>query len=154
MTLQMTIAAPFRNMGRDRLRKNEIVYYLAIDRKWMNRDQAEQVISMAEGEAIIRKEGDYYSVSPDHAKIEIPLGYKPSSSIFEKRDPVESIAEAISKKREIGMNSVISEMNAMIRDEFDGNLLPEAAIVILAREYGVEFGEYLDELKKSIGKIN
>lgn len=152
MTLQMTIAAPFRNMGRDRLKKNEIVYYFTIDRRWMNRDQAEKIISMADSEGIITKEGDYFSVSPGYIGIDIPLGYKPSSEIFEKKDPVGSIAAAIAEKNGIEVNAVISEMNALIRDDFDGNIVPEAAIVILAREYGIGFENYLDELKKSIGK--
>ncbi|ADN36919.1 Protein of unknown function DUF2240 [Methanolacinia petrolearia DSM 11571] len=154
MTLQMTIAAPFRNMGRNRLKKSEIVFYLAIDRHWMNREQAEKVISMADAEGLIRKEGDYFSIPEEFSKIDIPLGYKPSSEIFEKKDPVESLAAAIAEKNGIEINAVISEMNALMEDEFDGNLLPEAAIVILAREYGVGFEEYLDELKKSIGKID
>jgi hypothetical protein len=148
----MTIAAPFRNMGRDRLKRNEIVYYFTIDRRWMNRDQAEKIISMADSEGIIKREGDFFSISPDYSKTEIPLGYKPSSEIFEKKDPVGSIAAAIAEKQGIEINAVVSEMNAVIRDEFDGNLAPEAAIVILAREYGIGFEEYLDELKKSIGK--
>jgi len=150
----MTIAAPFRNMGRDRLKKNEIVYYFTIDRRWMNREQAEKIISMADGDGMIKREGEYYSPSPELSGLDIPLGYKPSSEIFEKKDPVGSIAAAIAKKCGLEINAVISEMNALIRDEFDGNLLPEAAIVILAREYDVSFEDNLDELKKSIGEIN
>lgn len=120
----------------------------------MNREQAEKIISMADEEGMIKKESGYYVLSEDLSGIDIPLGYKPSSEIFEKKDPVGSIASAIAKKCGIEINAVISEMNALIRDEFDGNLLPEAAIVILAREYDVGFEENLDELKKSIGKIN
>jgi len=139
-------------MGRNSLKKNEIVYYFTIDRRWMNREQAEKIISMAEGEGMIKKEGDFFQILGDYSGIDIPLGYKPSSEIFEKKDPVESIAAAIAKKNGAGVNDVIADMNAIIREGFDGNLAPEAAIVILAREHGVKFEEYLDELKKSIGK--
>ena len=152
MTLQLTIASPFKNTGKDRLKKNEIVYFFTIDRRWMNRDQAEQIISMSVEDGLIKKEGDYYAISADVSGIDIPLGYKPSSDIFDNKDYIQIIAGDIAKKREIGINAVISEMNAVIRDDFDGNLKPEAAIIILAREYGIPFEGYLDELKKSIGK--
>lgn len=150
MTLQMTIVAPFRNTGKNRLKKNEIVYYFSIDRRWMNRDQAEKVISMSESEGLVKKDGDYYSLSEDLSNIEIPLGYKPSSDIFEKRDYVQVIAGEIAKKAGIELNAVIAEMNALIKDEFDGNLVPEAAIVVMARKYDVPFEDYLVKLKKSI----
>ena len=139
-------------MGRSSLKKNEIVYYFTIDRRWMNREQAEKIISMAEEGEMIKKEGDYFHITGDYSAIDIPLGYKPSSEIFEKKDPVESIAAAIARKNGTEVNDVIADMNAIIREGFDGNLAPEAAIVILAREHGVGFEEYLDELKKSIGK--
>lgn len=139
-------------MGRSSLKKNEIVYYFTIDRRWMNREQAEKIISMAEEGGMIKKEGDYFHITGDYSAIDIPLGYKPSSEIFEKKDPVESIAAAIARKNGTEVNDVIADMNAIIREGFDGNLAPEAAIVILAREHGVGFEEYLDELKKSIGK--
>ena len=107
---------------------------------------------MSESDGIIKREGDYFSVSAGISDIDIPLGYKPSTDIFDKKDLIQIIAREISEKCGIELNAVISEMNVLIRDEFDGNLVPEAAIVILAREYGVGFEEYLDELKKSIGK--
>lgn len=150
MTLQLTIAAPFRITGKERLKKTEIIFFFNMDRHWMTREEAERVISMSVDEGLIKKDGDYYTISEELSKTEIPLGFKPSSDIFDKKDYIQTIAGMIAKQKEIEINAVISEMNAVIRDEFDGNLTPEAAIVILAREYGVPFEEYLFELKKSI----
>ena len=43
-------------------------------------------------------------------------------------------------------------MNRLIRDGFDGNLLPPAALVLLAKQENVPFEDLLDGLLQSIRK--
>jgi hypothetical protein len=49
-------------------------------------------------------------------------------------------------------NEVVAEMNRIVQERFDGNLRPEAAIVMLAKQYGVQFEDKLVSLKESVVK--
>jgi len=146
--LKQTIASPFKSMRKDGLKKNEIIYYLTLDRRWMNKDQAERLIKIGLEEGLLTKEKETISPTFDAASVEIPIGFKPGSEILEKRDPVEEILGRIAEKNRTEISKVTAEMNEIIRVNFDGHLSAAAASVILARKYGVPFEEYLPELKK------
>jgi len=132
------------------MRKNELVYYYALDRKWMNTDQANQLIRRAEEDGLLRLENGIYSPGFDSAEITIPIGFRPASAIFERNDPVQQLIERIAEAEKIQNTEVVSRMNALIKDGFDGNLLPQAALVILARKYGVPFDDLREELRQGI----
>ena len=82
--------------------------------------------------------------------MDIPLGYKPSSEIFVKDNPAEILAEDIAHKKGVGVAEVVAEINSLIKNNFDGNIGFEAATVIIARKYGVEFEDKIPALSKSL----
>ena len=47
---------------------------------------------------------------------------------------------------------IVAEMNKIIKEQFDGNLLPPAALVLLAKKYGAPFEDQLDSLRQSVRK--
>ncbi len=152
MSLHVTIAAPFRHTRKEHLKKNEIVYYLAFDRKWMTIEQANQVLARAVEDGLLVYEGDMIRPGFDISSIEIPLGFKPSSSIFERSDPYQELLNRIVKATGKELTVLVSEMNTLIRDGFDGNIRPEAAAVILASEYTVPFEDVLPALREHVLK--
>src|SRR5690606_25159286 len=97
MSLTITIAAPFRHARKDQLKKNEIVYFLSFKQHWMNIDQANILISRAEEEGLVTLEGDMIRPLFDVSTIEIPLGYRPGSTVFERSDPVDDLLSRISQ---------------------------------------------------------
>jgi hypothetical protein len=152
MSLASTIAAPFRHTRKERLKKNEIVYYLAFERGWMNIEQATMLLSRAEEEGLIAYEGDMIRPLFDVGAVEIPLGFKPSASVFRKSDPQEELMQRIALQRDLPLTTIAAEMNTLIRKNFEGKIRPEAAIVILARRYGVLFEDLLPALRETILK--
>ena len=150
MSLTITVAAPFRNLRKDTLRKHEFIYYLAIDRRWMNRDEAETLIKIAGEQGLLDIKDDEIRPTFDVTAVGMPLGFKPSSEIFSKRDHTQELIARIAEQRSIEPTAVVAEMNALIEDHFAGNLRVEAAIVILARKYDVPFEDKLEFLKKSV----
>ncbi|WOF15532.1 DUF2240 family protein [Methanoplanus sp. FWC-SCC4] len=152
MTLKTVIAAPFKNMRKQQLKKGEFIYFLTIDKRWMNKDQVVKLINMGVDSGLISENDGYLSPGFDVSGTDIPLGYKPSSSIFENNDPVERLLEDIAGSLNTDVSKIVSEMNMIIKDVFDGNLRPEAACVILARKYDVDFEGYLEDLEKNIEK--
>jgi hypothetical protein len=152
VTLRTTIAAPFKHTRKTGMRKNELVYYYALDRKWMSTEQANQLLHRAEEDGLIRQENGLYSPTFDSAEVTIPIGFKPTSAIFERNDPTQELIGRIAKVRKVEETEIVAELNRIIKDGFDTHLLPPAALVILAKKYNVPFEDLQDALRKSIRK--
>jgi hypothetical protein len=152
VSLPVTIAAPFRHTRKEQLKKNEIVYYLAFERGWMNIEQANLLLARAKEEGLIAYEADMIRPLFDVQSIEIPLGFKPSASVFRKSDPQEELMQRIAGQRNMPLTRVVAEMNAIISKEFDGYIRPEGAIIILAKRHGVECSDLLPALRENVLK--
>lgn len=145
------MAAPFRHMHRDRLRRPEFIYFLAIDRRWMSRDQAGALITIALRAGLLHEEGGVLVPSFNPAEVDIPLGFRPSEDIFQQGENYcETLMIRIADARGIPQQEVAAEINSIINDRFDGRLLPEAGAVILARKYGVPFEDFIEKLRESL----
>ncbi|MBN2734819.1 MAG: DUF2240 family protein [Methanomicrobiaceae archaeon] len=154
MTLKTVISAPFKSMRKEQLKKGEIIYFLTIDKRWMNSDQAGKLIRMAADDGLLSESGGLISPTYNVSEVDIPLGYKPSSEIFVKDNPAEVLIEDIAQKRGVEASEVVAEINGLIKKGFDGNLGFEAATVIIARKYNVFFEDKIPELSKSLFKNN
>jgi hypothetical protein len=152
MSLITTIAAPFRHTRKDRLKKNEIVYYLAFVRKWMSIEQANVILKRAIDEGLIVYDGEMLAPKFDIQSVEVPLGFKPSQAVFEKNDPVQALIDKVVRSSGKQETEIIAVMNGMISKDFDDYLRPEAAVIILAKRYGVPFEEHVSALKENLLK--
>jgi len=152
VTLRTTIAAPFKHTRKTGMRKNELVYYYALDRKWMSTEQANQILKRAEDDGLIRQENGIYAPLFDMEGVTIPLGFKPTSAIFERNDPTQELIARIAKARNVDETEIVADMNKVIKEEFDTNLLPAAALVILAKKYQVPFADLRDSLRQALKK--
>jgi len=152
VTLRLTVAAPFKHTRKTGMRKNELVYYYALDRKWMSTEQANLLLKRAEEEGLLGIENGQYSPRFDVAALILPVGFKPSSGIFERHDPAQELIGRIARARSLEETDVVVEMNRIIRDNFDTHLLPPAALVLLAKNSGVQFDDLLDALKGAVKK--
>ncbi len=152
MTLQIAVAAPFRHTRKTALRRNELVYYYALDRKWMSTDQAAILLRRAEEAELLRQENGIFTILFDPATVPIPIGFSPTSAIFEANDPVQELIGRIMKTRGAPETDVVAEMNTIIRDTFGGNLLPPAALVLLAKKYKVPYEDLREALTAAVKK--
>ena len=114
MTLRLTIAAPFKHTRKTGMRKNELVYYYALDRKWMSTEQANLLLKRAEEEGLLGLVNGLYSPRFDIAGLTIPVGFKPTSGIFERHDPVQDLIGRIARARSLEETDVVAEMNRII----------------------------------------
>jgi hypothetical protein len=152
VTLRLTIAAPFRHTRKTGMRKNELVYYYALDRKWMSTEQANLLLKRAEEEGLLGLDNGLYSPRFDISEVILPVGYRPSSGIFERHDPVQDLIGRIARARSLDETDVVAEMNKIIRERYDTHLLPPAALVLIAKSHGVPFNDLLDALKSAAKK--
>jgi len=152
VTLRLTVAAPFRHTRKNAMRRNELVYYYALDRKWMSTEQANLLLKRAEEEGFLGLENGMYSPRFDTDGLTIPVGFKPSSGIFERQDPVQDLIMRIAQARSADETAIVAEMNRVIRENYDNHLLPPAALVLIAKESRVPYDDLLDALKGAAKK--
>lgn len=134
------------------MRKNELIYYYALDRKWMSTDQANQLLKRAEEEGLLSLENGQYTPLFDLSGLTLPVGFRPSSGIFDTQDPVQELIGRIARARSVEETHIVAEMNRIIKENFDNNLLPPAALVLLARRHGIPFEDLLDALTAAAKK--
>jgi hypothetical protein len=152
VTFRIAVAAPFKHTRKSGMKKNELVYYYALDRKWMSTEQANLLLKRAEEDRLIRQENGIFTPLFDVSSVIIPIGFKPTSAIFEQHDPSQDLIARIARAKKVEETEVVAAMNRLIRERFDGNLLPPAALVLLAKEEQVPFEDLQEGLMQTIKK--
>ena len=150
MTLQITIAAPFYHAAKTMMSKNELIYYYAFDRKWMDRESVDLLLRRALDTGILLIKDDMFVPAFDIMSVSVPIGFRPSSSMLSVSDPFETLLDRIAVQRGCTHEEVIAEMNALIADEFYGNITAQAAILCIASKYHVSFSDVSKELEQQM----
>ena len=140
-------------MRKERLQRSEFVFYIAIDRKWMNKEQANQLLERARSDGLVEIDGGTIRPLFDVAEVSIPLGFKPTSDVLAAESPYEALIGRIVATTGKPPQEVVAELHKVVTDHFDGNLRVEAAAVILAKKYGVAFEDKLPALEKSVATL-
>jgi hypothetical protein len=152
VSLQVTVAAPFKHTRKEKLQKSEFIFYLTIDRKWMSRDQANQLLERAKSAGMVEVTDGWVRPLLDLSSITVPVGFKPDSRIFESDEASQVLVGRIAAARGVPPVEVVAEVNRVIREGFDGNLRLPAAAVIVAKRYKVAFGDLEESLTVEILK--
>ena len=118
----------------------------------MSTEQANLLLQRAEEDGLLGQVNGVFSPRCAITEITIPVGFKPTSSIFERNDPSQKLIGRIAQAQGMQETEVVSEMNRIIKERFDGNLLPPAALVLLAKKYNVPFKDLREALITSVKK--
>jgi hypothetical protein len=149
---EIVLAAPFRHMRKERLQKNDFIFYLALDRKWMSREQATLLLEHAVSRGQLAVADGWISPLFDIQAVTIPLGYRPPPDLLLEEEPTQTLLNRIATQTGRPLTEITAEMNHLITRDFGGRLRVEAASVILAKQYGVPFEDLLDPLKEQVTK--
>ena len=146
MSLPVTVAAPFKHTRKEKLQKSEFIFYLTIDRRWMSRDQANQVLERAKAAGLLEVADGWVRPLLDLSSITVPVGFRPDSRIFESEEASQVLIARIAAARSVPPAEVVAETNRLIREGFDGNLRLPAAVALVAGRYRVDFGDLREAL--------
>lgn len=150
MSLQITVAAPFKQMHVKELERNQFVFFLALDRKWLNVEQANAILRLGTSAGLLGVHDGKIVPLFDLASVTVPLGFRPGPDVLEAPDPLRDLVARIASSSGREANEVAAEMNGVIEGEFDGKLRPEAAAVLLARRYDVAWQDLLPALRENV----
>ncbi len=133
MSLRVAVAAPFVQNGSRRLRENEFVVALSLDRDWFSPDQAKRLVDVATERGLLTREGNDLETTFDPAEVTIPEGFAPEEDLLRERSSFERtldalVAEGVEKHEAVGaINRLQAELGIAI----------EAAAVVYARREGL-----------------
>lgn len=149
--LKKVIAAAFKSKGKDYMKESELIYTLSLDLGWFSHDVAKKVVELAIEKGIVQKKDDNLVPTFNVNEVEIPIDFKPdlakifATSIFDLL--IQEIAERTGKS----VNEVISIINK--RQEELGNLLSvEVVALIVAKEFGIDISEYIQDVENELFK--
>ena len=146
MSLRVAVAAPFVQNGSRRLRENEFVVALSLDRDWFSPDQAKRLADVATERGLVEREGDELEATFDPAGVTIPEGFVPEEDLLRERSPFERVldtlvAEGFEKHEAVGaINRLQSELGIEI----------EAAAVVYARRKGLAIEELAGPAREAV----
>ncbi len=137
MSLRVAVAAPFAQHGGKRLRENEFVVALSLDRRWFSPDQAKRLVDVATEQGLIDHDGAHLVATFDPATVTIPEDFVPDKDLLRKRSAFEQVldalvADGVEKHEAVGaINTLQQELAVTI----------EAAAVVYAHRQGIDVTE-------------
>ncbi len=137
MSLRIAVAAPFAQNGTRRLRENEFVVALSLDRDWFSPDQAQRLIDIATRESLLDRDGDGLELAFEPSEVTVPDEFVPDTDLLQERSAFERVldalvAEGVEKQVAVGsINTLQRELGVTI----------ETAAVVYARREGIDVDE-------------
>jgi hypothetical protein len=140
MSLEVAVAAPFRDRGRTRLGEGEFVVALSLDRDWFTPDQAKRLVDVAAGRGLLSREDDDLVAEFDPASITVPDGFVPDESVLREQSTFERILAALT---DTGLEKQATVAAINERQQELGVTI-EAAAVLYARRRGITVDDAAD----------
>jgi hypothetical protein len=139
------VATPFKKRGKDSLKISDFIFALSLDLKWGPPDKVRALLREAEAEGLVRLDGEMVYASSDTAKVDIPLGFKPSieEGILDKGIRLITAKTGMSKKE------VIALANDR-QDSLKGLVDLEAVVLLVAREHGIDVSSLAGEAYQNL----
>ena len=141
MSLRITVAAPFRQRGRDRMEESEFVVALSLDRDWFSPDQAKRLVDVATSQGLLSRDDGTLAVDFDPDGVEIPEGFVPDESMLREQSTFEKLLDRLVASG-VEKRTAVAEINELQREVA---VSVEAAAVVYARRHGVDVGDEADE---------
>lgn len=137
MSLRVAVAAPFSQNGTRRLRENEFVVALSLDRDWFSPDQSKRLADVATEQGLLERDGGELVLGFDPATVTVPDDFVPDEDLLRERSAFERVLDALVAE---GMekHEAVGSINALQQDL---GIAIEAAAVVYARREGIDVSE-------------
>ncbi|MCD6473797.1 MAG: DUF2240 family protein [Thermoplasmata archaeon] len=150
MSLEKLIAFLFQTTGKDRLTEKEIYMILSFKLGWLTPAEGKKAIQKALEKNLIKKEGEEIIPNFDYKSIDIPFEFKFDSKMLEvEEDFYSKIVARIVGSKNIGEKKVRKEIEELAEKN---DIYKEVAALVIAKRYGVEIDDLIDEAWKMVKK--
>jgi hypothetical protein len=142
--LTYAVSMPFKIKGKDVLKESELVLALSIDLNWFPPEQAKTIAREAEKSGLLKRDGELMRPTFDLNSIQIPNGFKPDSSIFEKKSIFDRIIDRIIASNGMEKRKVISLINKK-QEDLCKLVEIDVSAILVAMEQGVMVDDLIEE---------
>ena len=146
MSLEATVAAPFKWHATDRLGEGSFVVALSLEREWFSPDQAKRLVDVAAGRGlVVETDGDLVAQFDPDAVV-IPDGFSPDEDILREQSAFETALEAavatgVDKQTAVaGINERQQALNVTI----------EAAAVLYAKQRDARVDHLAEAVRETL----
>jgi hypothetical protein len=146
MSLEVAVAAPFRDRGGSRLGEGEFVVALSLDRDWFTPDQAKRLVDVAVGRGLLSRDGDDLVAEFDPTGVTVPDGFVPDESVLREQSAFERVLSALVDAG-VEKQAAVAAINERQREL---GVTIEAAAVLYARRRGVDVGDVADRVRSEL----
>ena len=155
---KIIIAFLFNRSGKTALKETELYLPLSMELGWFSTKEAQEFVKYSlKKELLIKKEGLLHPNFPVE-KTSIPVGFTPTKKLFsektreEKKENIfEDIVAQISTQTNRNHQDILKEITS---EEEEKNILPEVAVLYLARKYNVDIIDWYDAVEEKLFKGN
>ncbi|MFB6091802.1 MAG: DUF2240 family protein [Haloquadratum sp.] len=146
MSLEVTVAVPFKQDGTERLGEGQFVVALSLDRDWFSPDQAQRLIDVAAGRGLLAREGDDVVAQFDPADVDVPEEYEPDQSLLREQSAFERILDALVAAGHDKQDAVAAVNEKQRRL----GVSVEAAAALYARQHDIDVADAARKAKESL----
>lgn len=154
---RIIIAFIFKRSGKTKLKDSEVYLPLSIELGWFSTKDAQEFIEFAIKEKLLVKEDEMLSPTFDIEEINIPIGFFPTKSKYKKNDEessetlIENIIVRIIEKTNLSKEEILKSMTDIQKEK---KIIPEVAVLMFAKTYGINLDDFLDQVEEIIFKEN
>jgi hypothetical protein len=146
MSLEATVAVPFRQEGRDRLGEGKFVVALSMDRGWFSPDQAKRVVDVALGRGLLKEEDGELVAQFDPDDVRVPEEFTPDESILREQSAFEQVLDSLLTAG-VEKQEAVAAINGLQREL---GITIEAAAVVYAKRRGVDVSDVATKARQKV----
>ena len=155
---KIIIAFLFNRSGKTALKDTELYLPLSMELGWFSTKEAQEFVKYSlKKELLIKKDGLLHPNFPVE-KTSIPVGFTPTKNLFsektheeKKENILEGIIAQISAQTNRSYQDILKEITSEGREK---NILPEVAVLYLARKYNIDMTDWYDAVEQKLFKGN
>ena len=155
---KIIISFLFKRSGKDKLKESEIYLPLSLELGWFSAREAKGFVTYALQQKLLVKKDGLLTPSFDVEKITAPVGFYPAEKSFaiektelkeEELNIIDVIVKQIVEKTGKESEDIFKEIKQV---ETEKNILPDVAVLLVAKENGVALDNWFDLVEKSLFK--
>jgi hypothetical protein len=148
MSLEATVAAPFKWHAAERLGEGEFVVALSLERDWFSPDQAKRLVDVAVGRGLVDEEDGDLIARFDPDEVVVPEGFRPDEAVLREQSTFETALDAV-------VSAGVEKQHAVAGINERQRTLAvtiEAAAVLYAKEQGARVDHLVEDVRAELSE--
>lgn len=134
------VATPFKKRSKKSLKISDFIFALSLDLKWGPPEKVRALLREAEAEGMVKMDGEMVHAVFEAEKMEIPVGFKPST----EEGILDRGIRLITSKTGMSRKEVIAMANEK-QDSLQRLVDLDAVVLLVARELGLDVSDLAAE---------